>query len=109
MHVAAKLAVHAPAPDLRRANRADTNAAVMMETQGYFGKPVLLLDISESGFRVDAGAHIPPKSLVRLNLPGLGMVIGRIVWSRDGEVGGEFVNPVSPQRLMLIPGMRAYA
>jgi hypothetical protein len=37
----------------------------------------------------------------------LGMVIARIVWSKDGEVGGAFVNPVSEQRLRQIVGFRA--
>jgi hypothetical protein len=106
MHIAAKLALHAPAPDRRRKSRAATNLPTLLTTSGYFGIPVTLRDISEEGFKVEVGVHIAPESLVRLKLPGLGMVVGRIIWSRRGEVGGAFVNPVSIQRLHLIPGVK---
>lgn len=106
MRVAAKLAVHAAAPDRRRSNRVEMATPAIMTTRGYYGEPVMVCDLSLDGFKAETGGHIPPKSIVRLFLPGIGMVLGRIVWSKGGEVGGEFVNPVSPQRLMLIPGMR---
>ncbi len=106
MRVAAKLAVHDPAPDRRRTTRAATDAKGTLVTSGYYGAPVMVRDISLDGFRAEIGGHIPPQSIVRLFLPGIGMVIARIKWSKGGEVGGAFVNPVSPQRLMLIPGMR---
>ena len=60
-----------------------------------------------SGFSARTGRYIPPGSIVRLKMAGLGMVVARIVWSRDGNVGGAFVNPVTEQRLQLIVGFRA--
>ncbi len=40
----------------------------------------------------------------RLRLPGLGMLLGKVVWNRSGHLGGEFINPVSPSRLRLVLG-----
>ncbi len=107
MHLNARLALHEVAPDRRRKDRVSASLPTLMSTQGYFGVPVTLCDISTHGFRLAAGAHIPPQSLVRLKLPGVGVVVARIVWSRRGEVGGEFINPMSEQRLWMIPGVRA--
>ncbi len=72
--------------------------------QGYHGGDIIIVDLSESGFKAHSATHIPPKSLVRLKVPGLGIVLARIVWSRNGDVGGEFVNPVGEGRLRLVPG-----
>lgn len=82
-----------------------------MVIPGYHGGDITIIDLSESGFKAHAPAHIPPRSLVRLKVPGLGMVLARIIWSRNGDVGGEFVNPVGEGRLRLVPGLapRMYA
>lgn len=106
MQIAARLAVHAIAPDRRRKDRVSTRVPTLLSTSGYFGISVTLRDISESGFRIEAGVYMPPQSLVRLKLPSLGMVVGKVVWSKDGEIGGQFVNPVSIQRLQMIPGVK---
>ncbi|MEY4501623.1 MAG: PilZ domain [Pseudomonadota bacterium] len=106
MQIAARLAVHAAAPDRRRKDRIPTTIPTLLSTDGYFGMPVTVLDVSTHGFRLVVGAHIPPSSLVRLKLPGLGIVVGRVVWSKKGEVGGGFINPMSEQRLNMIPGVK---
>lgn len=40
-------------------------------------------------------------------MAGIGMLVARIVWSKDGDVGGAFINPVSEQRLRQSIGLRA--
>jgi hypothetical protein len=107
MQINARLAVHALAPDRRRKERISTAIPTLMIPEGYYGIPVILRDVSLDGFRVSVGAHVPPQSLVRLKLPGLGLVIGRVMWSRRGEIGGSFVNPISEQRLFMITGLKA--
>ncbi len=107
MQLNARLALHDVAPDRRRKDRISTSVPMFLATQGYFGDPVTLCDISTHGFRIAVGGHIPPQSLVRLKLPGVGVVVARVVWSRRGEIGGEFINPMSEQRLWMIPGVRA--
>jgi PilZ domain len=107
MQINARLAVHAAAPDRRRKDRIATTIPTLLTTGSYYGIPVVLRDVSLEGFRVDAGVHVPPESLIRLKLPGLGLTIGRIIWSKRGEIGGVFVNPISEQRLMMIAGFKA--
>jgi PilZ domain len=106
MQISARLALHALAPDRRRKDRMSTRVPSLMTTKGYFGIPVTLRDISEGGFRIAAGVYVPPESLIRLKLPSLGMVVGKVIWSKGGEIGGCFVNPVSIQRLQMIPGVK---
>jgi hypothetical protein len=107
MHLAARLAVQNLAPDRRRSPRFDLAKDATLAGTGFQGADVVVTDISLSGFRARTGHHIPPGSVVRLKMAGLGMVIARIVWSRDGDVGGAFVNPVGAQRLQKIVGFRA--
>ncbi len=107
MQIHARLSVHSAAPDRRRKDRIETSIPVLLTSSDYAGHSVILNEVSQSGFRLSAGAHVPPASLVRLKVPGLGTVIGRVIWSKRGEIGGEFVNPISEQRLMMISGYRA--
>lgn len=72
--------------------------------QGYHGGDIVIVELSEAGFKAQAATYIPAKSIVRLKVPGLGSVVARIAWSRNGLVGGEFVNPVGEGRLRLVPG-----
>lgn len=104
MRIAARLAIHSAAPDRRRKDRAIVNAPATIVTPGFHGDDVVVIDLSEVGFQARVTSHIPPKSLVRLRVPGLGMVVARVVWSRNGGIGGEFVNPVGEGRLRLVPG-----
>lgn len=104
MRIAARLAVHSIAPDRRRKARAAITAPASIVAPGFHGDDVVVIDLSEVGFQARVGNHIPPRSLVRLRVPGLGMVVARIVWSRNGGIGGEFVNPVGEGRLRLVPG-----
>jgi hypothetical protein len=108
MQIAARLAVHAPAPaaDQRRAKRIALAVPSDMLHSGYHGFDVVVRDISELGFRVDSGVKVKAKTVVRLRLPGLGMVLGRVVWCRKGQIGGEFINAIPPSRLRLLIGYR---
>lgn len=98
------MAIQSAAPDRRRKARFALDPAAPIVIQGYHGGDIIIVDLSESGFKARAATHIPPKSLVRLKVPGLGIVLARIIWCRNGNVGGEFVNPVGEGRLRLVPG-----
>ncbi len=104
MQIAARLAVHAPAPDTRRAKRTPVAVVADMRLLGYHGFDVVVRDISELGFKVESPVKVTTGSIVRLRLPGLGMLLGKVVWNRSGCLGGEFINPVSPSRLRLVLG-----
>jgi PilZ domain len=109
MHIPARLALHTLAPSTpsrRRNPRYVADVPTLINNQGYLGISTLLTDVSTDGFCLESAIAIPPESLIRLTLPGLGMVIGRVNWCRKGRIGGSFVNPLSQQRLFLIPGVR---
>ena len=105
MRIAARMAVQSAAPDRRSKERYDVQTGETAFIQGYHGGDIVIIDLSENGFKAMAGTHIPPKSLVRLKVPGLGIVLARIVWSKSGTLGGEFINPVGIGRLRLVPGV----
>lgn len=105
MRIAARMAIQSAAPDRRRKPRFGVQPGEQALIQGYHGGDVVIVDLSESGFKAIAPSHIPSKSLVRLKVPGLGIVLARIVWSRAGVIGGEFINPVGTGRLRLVPGV----
>lgn len=110
MHIAARMAVQSAGPDRRRKERFVGEAPAPIIIQGYHGGDVVIVDLSELGFKARSNTHIPAKSMVRLKVPGLGVVLARIVWSRQGSMGGEFLNPVGEGRLRLVPGFgRTYA
>jgi PilZ domain len=104
MQIAARLAVQSPAQDQRRAQRKTVSVAADMRLLGYHGFDVVVRDISELGFKVESPVKVASGSIVRLRLPGLGMLLGKIIWARSGHLGGEFINPVSPSRLRLVLG-----
>lgn len=105
MRIAARMAVQSAAPDRRRKDRYDVRPEETAFIQGYHGGDIIIVDLSENGFKAMATTHITPKSLVRLKVPGLGIVLARIVWSKGGVLGGEFINPVGIGRLRLVPGV----
>ena len=106
MHIAARLAVQNFAPERRRAARYALAQDATIAGTGFLGADVVVTDIATTGFHARTGMHIPPGSLIRLKLAGLGMIVARIAWSRDGDVGGEFVNPISEQRMRQIIGYK---
>lgn len=110
MRIAARLAAQAPmqdAPERRAAPRVAVRAPATMRALGYHGTDVLVRDISGEGFRAETRARFMPGSYVRLRIPGLGALHARIVWAKDDQVGGAFVNPVEPGRLNRIIGLGA--
>jgi hypothetical protein len=66
---------------------------------GYHGCDVVVRQISVDGFEADLVGSFPQGSLVRLRLPGAGMMLARVAESRSGSVSAAFVNPVHPMRL----------
>lgn len=106
MQLAARLAIESRAPDRRRKARHSVSDTGQLSICGFHGMDVSICDLSETGFRARTRQHIPPGSYIRLKMPGLGTAIGTIAWCRNGEVGGEFLNPVSETRLRAIVGFR---
>lgn len=115
MHIAARLAIDycpevKPAKGSRRkAQREDTAIPTKMRTLGYHGSDVVVRNISEQGFMAEAREDFVPGSHVRLRLPVAGVMLARVIWTKKGEVGCEFFNPLTEARLRMILGQRGLA
>jgi hypothetical protein len=66
---------------------------------GYHGCDVVVRNLCERQFEADLVAKLPKGALVRLRLPGAGMMVARVTSSHRGTLKASFVNPVSPARL----------
>jgi PilZ domain len=106
MQIAARLAVHSVSPDGRRKKRSSVAISANLGLGGFHGHDVIIRDISELGFKVESSVAISRGAIVRLRIPGIGVVLGRIVWVRAGRIGGEFVNPLNATRLSMAIGFR---
>jgi hypothetical protein len=109
MRISARLAVHAvPCKDGvatssgANASSGKHNAAPPSD---FFGKNVMLFELSTSGFVATVQDRYQRGSVVRLRIPGAGMLLARVLSTRAGRLRGEFVNPVSPARLRLALGL----
>ena len=53
-------------------------------------------NLSPGGVMVDCGVLREPGSLVRLEMPGLGTVAGKVAWCTAGRMGIAFDTPIDP-------------
>jgi len=80
----------------RRAPRDEVALPTRMFTMDHKASDVLLVNISPLGFMVREYGQTPKGTIIRLALPRLGQVTGRVVWSLGGRVGAEFIKPIDP-------------
>lgn len=66
---------------------------------GYHGMDVVVCTLSEFDFEAELEAELPTGALVRLRLPGAGMMVAHVERSRAGRLSAKFVNPVGIARL----------
>jgi hypothetical protein len=66
---------------------------------GYHGMDVVVCTLSEFDFEAELEAELPTGALVRLRLPGAGMMVAHVERSRAGRISAKFVNPVGSARL----------
>ena len=98
MRIAGRLALHSalPVQDLGP-----------VQGSGYHGCDVVVRHISSDGFEADLTTAIPAGALVRLRLPGAGVMLARVGETRQGSLSAAFLNPVNPARLGMTMGMMA--
>lgn len=95
MRIAGRLALQ-PTDDIERQPESVDDVARMC---GYHGVDVIVNALSEHIFEAELSADLPLGALVRLRLPGAGMMVAHVERSRGGHMRGKFVNPVSAARL----------
>jgi hypothetical protein len=66
---------------------------------GYHGIDVVVCTLSEHDFEAELATPLPAGTMVRLRLPGAGMMVAHVERSLGGRVSGRFVNPVGAARL----------
>jgi hypothetical protein len=57
-------------------------------------QPVLLDDLSASGFRISGLAHPDQSKSLSIRIPGMQIMTARLCWSVGPMVGCEFINPL---------------
>lgn len=100
MHIAAKLAIETPATNHRRVEREAIEVSTTLRASGYHSLDIVVRNISTLGFMADVGdSDFAADDQVRIRLPSIGTVIARVVWTRDGQIGGEFLEEIDLPRL----------
>lgn len=93
------LAQHIFQADQRRAQRDEIFIATRVRRcSPPFGDPApaYLLNVSRFGFMVRTSLVLIDDSLISIELPELGQLLGRTTWSMDQNVGAEFVESLDP-------------
>lgn len=88
---------HIFAVDQRRAARDVVSAAVTLRRAGPpYGLPVAarLLNISRSGFMASSALRVVDGARIAVELPLLGNVPARAVWSMEDRLGGAFLEVI---------------
>lgn len=89
--------------EARRAPRAEVAVRTVLRALGTHGHPAVVRDLSASGFMAETDQDFIPGETARLQLPDIGFISARVVWSGGGKVGGAFDQPIKPaplERLM---------
>ena len=61
---------------------------------------ITVLDLSYQGFGASSDIYVSAGTPVRIGIPGIGVFDAKVVWSRDGLLGGYFDIPLTSRQLM---------
>ncbi len=86
----------APALDARSALRHAVEIEAVCRRAGSYRYEVRLLDLSQSGCRIEPAIGLAPDTAISIVPCGLAARDATIRWSRDGQMGIEFVEPLHP-------------
>lgn len=97
--MAAHLAQHVFQVDQRRAQRDEIFIATRIRPcSPPFGDPApaYLLNVSRFGFMARTELSPIDGSLISIELPELGQLVGRKIWSMEQNIGAEFLEALDP-------------
>jgi hypothetical protein len=83
--------------DRRCSPRAHVNELARLRPNDWSAIQVEVLNFSAGGFRATCDATLKIHSYVSLEVPGFGVVSAKIVWCKEGQFGGRFVQPIDPR------------
>lgn len=87
-------AVQAKQSDERYADRFAVSIETEMRELGMPNVPVRIDNVSTQGFGGHCNERFMRPCVVAVELPGVGAVKARVVWTGDNTVGGEFLVPL---------------
>lgn len=87
------LAQHIFDVEKRRAERDAVSIKAELHESGKEGHEVLIGNLSPFGFMAISPESYREGTLVRLELPMIGAVNAKIVWSLSDRIGAEFIRP----------------
>jgi hypothetical protein len=88
-----------PITDGRKAERRIVNLAAALREEGARNAKVVVVDISEFGFKAESEEPHGEGDEVWLKLTGLEPRRSRVVWTKDKVIGCEFEWPLHPKEL----------
>ena len=80
--------------DARAAERGDVAVVVDVRVSGGFKTKARLLDLSQTGFRMDCMTVFAPDQLLFMTIPTFAQLESRIVWRHHLTYGCAFVRPL---------------
>lgn len=84
-------------PDSRRREpRLASSTPTSVLELGQHPVDAKLINISSHGFMAETEARIAEGAHIFLTLPGIPGVSARVIWTKNGRIGGEFSEPVDP-------------
>lgn len=85
--------------DRRRAMRIKVNAVAQL-TAGGLTRSARVADVSPGGVRLEVGPRqVEPGTRVYIRLPRYGLRQAKVVWSGEGHIGVQFVEPLGLMRV----------
>jgi hypothetical protein len=93
----------------RKTERRVVNIAAALREAGATTHPVIVLDISVGGFKIDSGQPLELGAEVWLKLSGFEAKRSKVVWVDGNDAGCEFENPLHQKDLDILvapPGRR---
>ena len=91
-----------PIGDGRKAERRIVNLAAALREEGAKRASIVIIDISERGFKAELDEDFAEGAEVWLKLPGFEAKRSRVIWRRGNEAGCEFESPMHEGELELI-------
>ncbi|MEP7348839.1 MAG: PilZ domain-containing protein [Sphingorhabdus sp.] len=76
--------------------RGSVSIAADIREKGGGRNKISILDLSQTGFRMQCGMDIPDDRVIFLTIPGFSQLESRIAWRKDWIYGCKFIQPLHP-------------
>ena len=83
-------------PDSRLSPRHQVKIAAVLHNVSAEPLPVIVSDLSTSGFRAGVRQQVKPGTLVSLQMDGLAPIDAYVVWQEEGQAGFKFLAELNP-------------